>query len=144
MHPIVEGLFQGDRRSLARAISIVDDDEPDSHIILRQIFNKTGNAKTVGFTGAGGAGNIPSIARETSGNRAVQPQDRDVRVCRMHSAFDDWGLFHAFALGRGVPTRAGAPREPVPVPAGVRNEHQVCGFGDQADQQGVGGQQRRR
>jgi LAO/AO transport system kinase len=56
VHPIVEGLFRGDRRSLARAISIVDDDEPDSHIILRQIFNKTGNAKTVGFTGAGGAG----------------------------------------------------------------------------------------
>ncbi|MDQ6866688.1 MAG: methylmalonyl Co-A mutase-associated GTPase MeaB, partial [Thermoproteota archaeon] len=63
MHPIVEGLFQGDRRSLARAISIIDDDEPDSHIILRQIFNKTGNAKTVGFTGAGGAGKSSLIEK---------------------------------------------------------------------------------
>lgn len=63
MHPIVEGLFQGDRRSLARAISIVDNDEPDSHIILRQIFNKTGKAKTVGFTGAGGAGKSSLIER---------------------------------------------------------------------------------
>ena len=63
MHPIVEGLFQGDRRSLARAISIVDDDEPDSHIILRQIFNKTGNAKTVGFTGAGGVGKSSLIEK---------------------------------------------------------------------------------
>jgi LAO/AO transport system kinase len=63
VHPIVEGLFQGDRRSLARAISIVDDDEPDSHIILRQIFNKTGNAKTVGFTGAGGVGKSSLIER---------------------------------------------------------------------------------
>ena len=63
MHPIVEGLFQGDRRSLARAISIVDDDEPDSHIILRQIFNKTGNAKTLGFTGAGGAGKSSLIEK---------------------------------------------------------------------------------
>jgi LAO/AO transport system kinase len=63
VHPIVEGLFQGDRRSLARAISIVDDDEPDSHIILREIFNKTGNARTVGFTGAGGAGKSSLIER---------------------------------------------------------------------------------
>ena len=63
VHPIVEGLFQGDRRSVARAISIVDDDEPDSHIILREIFNKTGNAKTVGFTGAGGAGKSSLIER---------------------------------------------------------------------------------
>jgi LAO/AO transport system kinase len=63
VHPIVEGLFQGDRRSLARAISIVDDDEPDSHIILRQIFNKTGNAKTIGFTGAGGVGKSSLIEK---------------------------------------------------------------------------------
>ncbi len=63
VHPIVEGLLQGDRRSLARAISIVDDDEPDSHIILREIFNKTGYAKTVGFTGAGGAGKSSLIER---------------------------------------------------------------------------------
>ncbi|MFZ0224755.1 MAG: methylmalonyl Co-A mutase-associated GTPase MeaB [Candidatus Nitrosopolaris sp.] len=63
MHPIVEGLFQGDRRSLARAISIVDDDEPDSHVILRQIFSKTGNAKTVGFTGAAGVGKSSLIEK---------------------------------------------------------------------------------
>ena len=63
MHPIVEGLFQGDRRSLARAISIVDDDEPDSRVILRQIFSKTGNAKTVGFTGAAGVGKSSLIEK---------------------------------------------------------------------------------
>jgi len=63
MHPMVEGLFQGDRRSLARAISIVDDDEPDSRVILRQIFSKTGNAKTVGFTGAAGVGKSSLIEK---------------------------------------------------------------------------------
>ena len=63
MHPIVEGLFQGDRRSLARAISIVDDNEPDSRVILRQIFSKTGNAKTVGFTGAAGVGKSSLIEK---------------------------------------------------------------------------------
>jgi LAO/AO transport system kinase len=63
MHPVVKGLFQGDRRSLARAISIVDDNEPDSRVILRQIFSKTGNAKTVGFTGAAGVGKSSLIEK---------------------------------------------------------------------------------
>ena len=63
MHPVVKGLFQGDRRSLAKAISIVDDNEPDSRVILRQIFSKTGNAKTVGFTGAAGVGKSSLIEK---------------------------------------------------------------------------------
>lgn len=56
MLPIVEGLLKGDRRSLARAISIVDNREPQSRQIIKEIFEKTGRAKTVGFTGPGGAG----------------------------------------------------------------------------------------
>ncbi|HEX6067329.1 MAG TPA: methylmalonyl Co-A mutase-associated GTPase MeaB [Nitrososphaera sp.] len=56
MLPIVEGLLKGDRRSLARAISIVDNREPESRQIIKEIFGRTGSAKTVGFTGPGGAG----------------------------------------------------------------------------------------
>ena len=56
MLPIVKGLFAGERRALARAISIVDNDEPESREIIKQIFSKTGNIRTVGFTGPGGAG----------------------------------------------------------------------------------------
>jgi LAO/AO transport system kinase len=63
MLPIVKGLLEGERRSLSRAISIVDNDEPDSKTILRQIFGKTGNAKTVGFTGPGGAGKSSLIGK---------------------------------------------------------------------------------
>jgi LAO/AO transport system kinase len=54
--PIVKGLLSGERRALARAISIVDNDEPESREIIKQIFSKTGNIRTVGFTGPGGAG----------------------------------------------------------------------------------------
>jgi len=54
--PIVKGLLAGERRALARAISIVDNDEPESREIIKQIFSKTGNIRTVGFTGPGGAG----------------------------------------------------------------------------------------
>ena len=56
MLPIVEGLLNGDRRSLARAISIVDNDEKESREIIREVFGRTGKARTVGFTGPGGAG----------------------------------------------------------------------------------------
>lgn len=63
MLTIVKRLLEGERRSLARAISIIDNEEPDSHIIIRQIFDKTGNAKTVGITGGGGAGKSSIIGK---------------------------------------------------------------------------------
>ncbi|HXG06295.1 MAG TPA: methylmalonyl Co-A mutase-associated GTPase MeaB [Nitrososphaera sp.] len=63
MLPIVKGLLEGERRALARAISIVDNDEPESREIIRQIFSKTGKARTVGFTGPGGAGKSSLIGR---------------------------------------------------------------------------------
>ena len=63
MLPIVKGLLAGERRALARAISIVDNDEPDSREIIKQIFSKTGNIRTVGFTGPGGAGKSTLVGK---------------------------------------------------------------------------------
>lgn len=63
MLPIVKSLLAGERRALARAISIVDNDEPESREIIRQIFSKTGKARTVGFTGPGGAGKSSLVGR---------------------------------------------------------------------------------
>jgi LAO/AO transport system kinase len=63
MLPIVKGILEGERRSLARAISIIDNDENDSHRIISEIFSKTGNAKIVGFTGSGGAGKSSLIGK---------------------------------------------------------------------------------
>jgi LAO/AO transport system kinase len=61
--PIVKGLLAGERRALARAISIVDNDEPESREIIKQIFSKTGNTRTVGFTGPGGAGKSSLVGK---------------------------------------------------------------------------------
>src|ERR671927_495193 len=63
MLAIVKGLLAGERRALARAISIVDNDEPESREIIKQIFSKTGKARTVGFTGPGGAGKSSLIGK---------------------------------------------------------------------------------
>ncbi|HZD35169.1 MAG TPA: methylmalonyl Co-A mutase-associated GTPase MeaB [Nitrososphaeraceae archaeon] len=56
MLQIVERLLEGDRRSLARAISIIDNDDPDSQEIVREIFPLTGKSRSIGFTGPAGAG----------------------------------------------------------------------------------------
>jgi LAO/AO transport system kinase len=56
-------LRSGDRRAIARAISIVDNNTPDSRQLLREIFPQTGTAKTVGFTGAAGVGKSTLIGR---------------------------------------------------------------------------------
>jgi LAO/AO transport system kinase len=56
-------LLAGERRALAKAISIVDNDEPESREIIKQIFSKTGNIKTVGFTGPGGAGKSSLVGK---------------------------------------------------------------------------------
>lgn len=63
MHPIVKGLLAGERRALGRAISIVDNDEVESREIIKQIFSKTGNIRTVGFTGPGGAGKSSLVGK---------------------------------------------------------------------------------
>jgi LAO/AO transport system kinase len=63
---IVKGLLAGERRAIARAISIVDNDEPESREIIKQIFTKTAtnnNIRTVGFTGPGGAGKSSLIGK---------------------------------------------------------------------------------
>jgi LAO/AO transport system kinase len=61
--PIVKDLLAGERRAIARAISIIDNDEPESREIIKQIFSKTGGARTVGFTGPGGAGKSSLVGR---------------------------------------------------------------------------------
>lgn len=59
----MKSLLAGDRRALARALSIVDNDEHDSRRIILELFAKTGRARTVGITGPGGAGKSSLIGR---------------------------------------------------------------------------------
>ena len=61
MLEIVKRLLEGDRRSLARAISLVDNNDPDSQDIIREIFSMTGKSRTIGFTGPAGAGRASLI-----------------------------------------------------------------------------------
>jgi LAO/AO transport system kinase len=60
---LAEGISNSDPRSLARAISIVDNNEPEAHDLIKAIFNMTGGARTVGFTGPAGAGKSSLIGK---------------------------------------------------------------------------------
>ena len=117
MLPIVKGLLEGERRSLSRAISIVDNDEPDSKIILRQIFGKTGNAKTVGFTGPGGAGKSSLIGKLVPELQAMKYKTAIIAVdptsaitggailgdrVRMQGVIEDDNLFMRSLASRGA------------------------------------------
>jgi LAO/AO transport system kinase len=53
---IVKGLHQGERRAVARAISLVENDAPSAVELLNGVYARTGNAYRIGITGPPGAG----------------------------------------------------------------------------------------
>ena len=53
---LAERLIKGDRRALARAISLVEDDDPEGWALVRELYPRTGKAFIVGFTGPPGVG----------------------------------------------------------------------------------------
>src|SRR6478609_394620 len=56
MSDLAERLLNGDKRALARGISLVEDDVPEGWDLVKAVYPKTGNASVVGFTGPPGAG----------------------------------------------------------------------------------------
>lgn len=53
---LIEGVFAGEPRAIARAITAVENARPGASEIMKAVFAKTGNALIVGITGAPGAG----------------------------------------------------------------------------------------
>ena len=74
---LAQRLLDGDRRALARAISLVEDDDPAGWELVREVYPKTGRAAVVGITGAPGAGKSTLIGALTKNRRAA---DRTVAV----------------------------------------------------------------
>ncbi|WIG59384.1 MAG: putative periplasmic protein kinase ArgK and related GTPases of G3E family [Ktedonobacterales bacterium] len=65
--PIVERLLAGDRRALARVVTLIENNAPDTRRILAQLHAHGGRAHVVGFTGSPGAGKstlVTATARE--------------------------------------------------------------------------------
>ncbi|MDP2711089.1 MAG: methylmalonyl Co-A mutase-associated GTPase MeaB [Solirubrobacteraceae bacterium] len=74
---LAQRLLDGDRRALARAISLVENDDPAGWALVREVYPHTGRAAVVGVTGAPGAGKSTLIGALVANRRAA---DRSVAV----------------------------------------------------------------
>src|SRR5438067_9365117 len=62
---LAQRLMSGDRRALARAISLVEDDDPEGWDLVREVYPRTGKSAIVGFTGPPGVGKSTLLAALT-------------------------------------------------------------------------------
>jgi LAO/AO transport system kinase len=53
---LAERVLAADPRAIARAISLIEDEDPSAADLIRAIFPRTGRAFLVGVTGPPGAG----------------------------------------------------------------------------------------
>ena len=60
---LVEQVLKGDKRAVAKLISMVEDDDPGATEALASVYPKTGKAHVVGFTGPPGVGKSSLINR---------------------------------------------------------------------------------
>ncbi|MCP9484697.1 MAG: methylmalonyl Co-A mutase-associated GTPase MeaB [Gaiellaceae bacterium MAG52_C11] len=70
LEQLAAGVRAGDRRALARAISLVENGDPTSYELVRELYPETGNAFVVGVTGPPGVGKsslISSLVRHVRG-----------------------------------------------------------------------------
>ena len=68
---LAQRLLAGDRRALARGISLVEDDRPEGWALVKEVYPHTGAAAIVGFTGPPGVGKSTLIGALTRARRAA-------------------------------------------------------------------------
>ncbi len=114
--PLAERVLAGDPRSIARAISLIEDEAPAGADLIRNIYPSTGRAYLIGVTGPPGAGKSTLVDRlttelrrggQTVGIIAVDPTSPFTggallgdRV-RMGAHFGDEGVFIRSMATRG-------------------------------------------
>src|SRR5947207_1380520 len=70
-------LLRGDKRALARAISLVENDDPEGWALVREVYPQTGSAMVIGFTGPPGAGKSTLLGALT---KLERERDKTVAV----------------------------------------------------------------
>jgi GTPase len=74
---LVDGVREGDRRALARAITLVENSDPIAYELVRELYPETGRAYAVGITGPPGVGKSSLISALV---RHIRAQDQTVGV----------------------------------------------------------------
>ena len=106
----------GDKRSVARLLTIVENDEPGSADILRSLYPQTGRARIVGVTGPPGGGKSTLVSRLAAFYSTTYPRIAVVAVdpsspftggailgdrIRMRDRFLEEGVFIRSMASRG-------------------------------------------
>jgi LAO/AO transport system kinase len=71
---LAERLIAGDKRALARAITLIENDDPQGWELVREVFPRTGRARIVGLTGPPGVGKSTLIGALTAEMRKAERQ----------------------------------------------------------------------
>jgi LAO/AO transport system kinase len=74
---LAQRLLDGDRRALARAITLVENDDPAGWELVREVYPRTGHAAVLGFTGPPGVGKSTLIGALT---RYERDHERSIAV----------------------------------------------------------------
>jgi GTPase len=77
LEALVEGVRAGERRALARAITLVESSDPLAYELIRELYPNTGNSYGIGVTGPPGVGKSSLISALL---RHVRAEDASVGV----------------------------------------------------------------
>ena len=69
---LADRVLAGDKRALARAISLVENRDPEGDLLVAELFPRTGKARIVGITGPPGVGKSTLIAALTAELRGAR------------------------------------------------------------------------
>jgi LAO/AO transport system ATPase len=75
--PLAERLVAGEKRALARAITLIESDDPAGWELVREVYPRTGSARIVGFTGPPGVGKSTLIGALTG---ELRKSEREIAV----------------------------------------------------------------
>jgi LAO/AO transport system kinase len=75
--PLAERLLAGEKRALARAITLIESDDPAGWDLVREVYPRTGKARIIGFTGPPGVGKSTLIGALTG---ELRKAEREVAV----------------------------------------------------------------
>ncbi len=63
---LAEGVLTGNRRDLARLITLIEDEDPIASEVLSRLYTRTGRSRVIGITGPPGSGKSTIVTRITA------------------------------------------------------------------------------